>query len=196
MAAQQRELFVTRLWQFALPELHKHHAEWLTTIGRLRDKDPRAEVNTRSLRGGWKSGWRLLAHRSFAPLEQAARRCFTEVFEQFELPANLAFNLHGEANWSERHSYNVQHGHENCLLTGVYYLQVPEQSGDIIFHEPRLGAKYSPLQSPCTMASKPVAITPKPGELYIFPAWLEHSVSQSHSDEDRISIPINAVRRG
>lgn len=128
------------------------------------------------------------------PLLQQATSCFREVLQESGASENIPFQLNGSVNWSEKYSFNTQHGHAQCLLSGVYYLTVPERSGDILFHEPRAGAKYSPLRTDSVLSSDPVAITPKPGELYIFPAWLEHSVGQSHSDEDRISIPINAVR--
>lgn len=190
-----RQLFITQLWQFQLPELAEYHANWLEVITRLRDKDQRDEVGGRSLVGGWKSPWRLLAHRAFAPLEEQARACFAQVLEQLQAPQNLPFDLQGAVNWSDQYSYNLQHGHAQALLSGVYYLTVPDNSGDLIFHEPRAGAKYSPLRTASPMSSEPVAITPKVGELVIFPAWLEHSVNQSQSDQPRISIPINAVPR-
>ena len=36
----------------------------------------------------------------------------------------------------EPNDYNPAHSHANSLITGVYYLEVPEHSGDITFHKP------------------------------------------------------------
>ncbi|WP_405000881.1 putative 2OG-Fe(II) oxygenase [Hydrogenovibrio sp.] len=36
-------------------------------------------------------------------------------------------------------------------------------------------------------------MTPKTGQLVLFPNWLEHSVMPNESNETRVSIPMNAV---
>ena len=100
-------------------------------------------------------------------------------------------------NINPKCSRNYRHHHftlnNRHLFAGVYYVKVPENSGAIIFHDPR----GNHLQASVDMqylsgASPPVyAIQPKAGECYYFPTWLEHEVSENLSEEDRISIAFN-----
>jgi len=100
-------------------------------------------------------------------------------------------------NINPKGSRNYRHHHftlnNRHLFAGVYYVKVPENSGAIIFHDPR----GNHLQASVDMqylagAAPPVyAILPKAGECYYFPTWLEHEVSENLSEEDRISIAFN-----
>ena len=100
-------------------------------------------------------------------------------------------------NINPKGSRNYRHHHftlnNRHLFAGVYYVKVPENSGSIVFHDPR----GNHLQASVDMqylagAAPPVyAIQPKEGECYYFPTWLEHEVTENLSEEDRISIAFN-----
>tara|TARA_B100000530_G_scaffold247610_1_gene162463 strand:- start:1090 stop:1650 length:561 start_codon:yes stop_codon:yes gene_type:complete len=101
-------------------------------------------------------------------------------------------------NINPKGSRNYRHHHfspiEPLLFSGVYYVKVPENSGDIMFHDPRGSLIPSCLDMQYLYGnSSPhvVRITPKAGECYYFPAWLEHDVNENESEEDRISISFN-----
>jgi uncharacterized protein (TIGR02466 family) len=92
-------------------------------------------------------------------------------------------------------SYNSNHIHPGMFLSGSYYLKVPENSGSIYFINPSqlqplftrqdLIKQYNPQNS--LRWSVPNTV----GQLFIFPSWIEHGVSQNLSKEDRISIAFN-----
>ena len=97
-------------------------------------------------------------------------------------------------NINRTNCYNNAHSHA-AFISGVYYLQTNENSGDIVFRHP------SPLH-PYFMKDIDVkfyhptianewAFSPKSGDLYLFPSYLEHYVLPNRSDSDRISFAFN-----
>ncbi len=91
-------------------------------------------------------------------------------------------------------SYNQIHNHNGALFSGVYYIDVPdENSGNIEFHRNDEAEYY--LQQILTpghlFASTKLVYPSKTNTLYIFPAWLKHSVQGNKSNKDRISVSFN-----
>ncbi|NEX15315.1 MAG: hypothetical protein C1943_01435 [Halochromatium sp.] len=70
-----------------------------------------------------------------------------------------------------------RHSHEEHdeLLSGVYYVSAPADSGDILFHEPPFETR----------------VRPQPGLLLLFSPALEHSVEINRSTTQRLSIAFN-----
>lgn len=95
-------------------------------------------------------------------------------------------------NINEPGSYNKIHTHAIAALSGVFYVKVPEDSGNLIFR--RTNDAYI-LQGVATVMNKAnhteCAIKPVEGRLVMFPSWLDHYVEMNESDEDRISIAFN-----
>ncbi len=63
------------------------------------------------------------------------------------------------------------------LLSGVYYINVPDNSGDLVLRN--------------TESDEEETVTPKAGEFIFFKPSLSHSVAMSHSHEMRLSIWMN-----
>ena len=99
-------------------------------------------------------------------------------------------------NINSKNSFHHKHPHLLSLFTSVYYVKVPENSGNIILHNPQIN--YTMYMSPHmiesynTFNSTTYSIHPKEGQLLIFPAWLEHEVLPSNTEEERISISFNS----
>ena len=88
--------------------------------------------------------------------------------------------------------HDTPHGHHHAMMVAVYYLQVPEKSGDILLHDPR-GCVF--WEDPIVINDGPEKscrayhrITPYPGLLLMFPNYLIHSVETNMSDKMRLSI--------
>ena len=99
-------------------------------------------------------------------------------------------------NINKKNNYNKMHIHPSSILSGTYYAATPPQSGNIIFHNrpeasyilaemKQIGAKESRF----TATSQ--AFEPKAGAVLVFPGWLQHSVEENKSEQDRISIAFN-----
>jgi len=74
------------------------------------------------------------------------------------------------------------HSHPRQLVSGVYYVKMPRNSGSIIFDDPR---------GPLPPFDNRIYIKPRQGDLVLFPSWLIHQVEPTEGEEERISIPFN-----
>jgi len=88
----------------------------------------------------------------------------------------------------EKHSYMEHHTHGNGnQIVGFYFLEVPENSIQLILHDPRSGKIQMDLDesdiTQVTHGSKFVVLNPKVGQLILTPAWLAHSITANQSDE-------------
>ena len=101
----------------------------------------------------------------------------------------------------EKHSYMEHHTHGNGnQIVGFYFLEVPENSIQLLLHDPRAGKIQMDLDesdtTQVTHGSKFVVLNPKAGQLILTPAWLAHSITANQSDElvKFVHINIQAVR--
>ena len=99
-------------------------------------------------------------------------------------------------NINNKSGFNRPHRHPESTVSGVYYVSVPKDSGNIVFNHPAVVQSYhinsNTLKESNSINSSTWHITPEAGLLIMFPSWLEHYVEPSNSDEDRISIAFNA----
>jgi uncharacterized protein (TIGR02466 family) len=92
-------------------------------------------------------------------------------------------------------SVHRPHSHPNNFLSGVYYVKAPEGGHTIDFHDPRpQAAMIFPASSKLThFTAQKVTLSVRPGTLFYFPAWLQHSVQPNAAREERISIAFNLM---
>ena len=90
-------------------------------------------------------------------------------------------------------SGNLRHQHGNSTLSGAYYVRAPINSGDIVFYDPRPAPVYSHpnVTEPNLLNAQVNGISPKEGALVLFPSYLDHSVNENKSSEERIVISFN-----
>ena len=88
---------------------------------------------------------------------------------------------------------NARHHHGNSALSAAYYVKAPNNSGDIVFYDPRPAPIYLHPQArvPNSLNSMVNSISPSEGALVLFPSYLEHSVNENLSNEERIVISFN-----
>jgi len=87
------------------------------------------------------------------------------------LKAGLWFNAMEPGNVTIAH----RHDDDDELLSAVYYITVPENSGELILHY-----KHFTTQ-----------VTPAAGMFVFFPPDVSHEVSRNNSKETRLSLGIN-----
>tara|TARA_B100000945_G_C20166995_1_gene495902 strand:- start:53 stop:622 length:570 start_codon:yes stop_codon:yes gene_type:complete len=100
-------------------------------------------------------------------------------------------NINGKGSWNALHSHFIHS--KPILFSGVYYVNVPENSGEIGFHDPR-GMMVSRTldEEYLNGLSAPVEyVMPQAGHCYYFPSWLVHEVRENKSEEERVSIAFN-----
>jgi uncharacterized protein (TIGR02466 family) len=104
-------------------------------------------------------------------------------------------------NINSKKDYNLPHTHFGGIISGVFYIKVPENSGDLIFinRNDEIVKSYLTFSNLIggidydytQFTSELWKIQPKENNLILFPSWLEHYVQSNSSDEDRISISFN-----
>ncbi len=85
--------------------------------------------------------------------------------------------------------FNYEHNHAG-VISGCFYVHVPDNSGDIVFHNPAIRAETVPVIE--RYNERYMYVTPESGDLLIFPPWLTHHVEPNMSPQNRITISFNA----
>ena len=100
-------------------------------------------------------------------------------------------------NINTKNSSNKEHTHPNSVLSGVYYVNCNEESGDIYFVHPSATTMQYDWQDKSIYDFNNITganrnIRPNTGDLLIFPSWLSHGVHPNNSENfERISISFN-----
>ena len=89
------------------------------------------------------------------------------------------------------------HSHPESVLSGCFYLKVPENSSPIVFNDPRDYWKF--IEYPPIFGSgrerysllPEYVINPTEGMLLMWPSWLEHQVPTSTVSDERIVVAFN-----
>jgi uncharacterized protein (TIGR02466 family) len=97
-------------------------------------------------------------------------------------------------NVLEPGGHHAAHIHPHSVVSGTYYVEVPDGAGAIRFEDPRLAMMMAapPRRPRAGRESQPfVSIAPKPGSLLLWESWLRHEVPVNTAGTERISISFN-----
>ena len=86
------------------------------------------------------------------------------------------------------------HIHPGSVISGTYYVAVPEGAGRIRFEDPRLGLMMAApqlVEDAPEEARRFVYVSPQEGQCLLWESWLRHEVMPSATDEARISVSFN-----
>ena len=112
------------------------------------------------------------AFAEIEPLLEVIFDCAQQILEREQLlEISFWFNRMSPGHSTTLHTHDD--GYE--LISGVYYLDVPEESGDILMHLPEEVLK----------------ISPQAGVMLMFPPDLAHEVTENHSQQSRLSMAFN-----
>jgi uncharacterized protein (TIGR02466 family) len=185
------KLFPTVIWDAQLTQFEGNLGDWQRGVVALRAADPQSSRS--STWSGWSSQDRaILDSPAFKPLAAAITRLVNDALTQMA-GEEVRFQLESWVNLHDRGGANQLHMHKHALLSGVFYLAVPERSGALYFRDPRPGVLHSPFSGEGPNACKIISLPPRAGSLVLFPHWLEHWVEPHDSDQPRISIAFNAT---
>lgn len=116
------------------------------------------------------TAWNILQEQGYAMEDKVVQ--FTEMWTQEH----------------HKHSSMEQHIHGfGVQIVGFYFLEVPENSSRVVFHDPRAGKVQNDLpeqeMSNATPASRMVNFEAKEGRLIFSNSWLPHSFTRHASDK-------------
>ena len=182
--------FPTFIWQANLPESEKEIISSMKdSILEERKDDPVGVRKTNY--GGWQSKTRKEFPESFKVVGDKLNETMKTCAQQLNIPE---LKLH--SYWSNINSYgdyNTLHNHRGSILSGVFYVDVPDENmGNINFQRSDDIAYYlPPLKEYNNFTAEKASYKPETGKVLIFPSWLKHSVDGSRSKKERISISFN-----
>ena len=114
-----------------------------------------------------------------------------EICQKVKL-SNLWININGYKD------YNRRHNHPESIISGVFYVKVPDKSSKLRFFHPSVDLMVRDwnlnVDLKCNKYTSSIwEIFPEDGKLLLFPSWLDHEVDQNLSQEKRISISFNLI---
>ena len=144
---------------------------------------------------GWHSKEDLYSHEDFKEITQDimfhSQQCFNALSVEEKYSPEMT-GLWGIIN--PPGARNNIHTHPLNYLSGVLYLKVPKNSGNIVFIEPRPQAEvFEPPRNLDLSAhlAHTVQWEAKEKNLIFFPSWLQHEVQENNSNQDRIILSFN-----
>jgi uncharacterized protein (TIGR02466 family) len=132
----------------------------------------------------------------FAELQKLVDRHVKEFAKQ------LAFDMRGKKlvadslwiNILPEGGFHSGHIHPHSVISGTYYVCVPENAAALKLEDPRLPMM---MAAPPRTAKAPaelqtfVYVAPQAGTLLLWESWLRHEVPMNVSEHERISISFN-----
>lgn len=138
-----------------------------------------------------------LETRNLPLLKQTIENAVTTYLEMLNPEGKAEIEIYESwINLYQPGAYQHFHIHSGSDISGCYYYDVPEGSGDIAFAD---HAKQT-SQFPYNYTNIPLfqirqSITPAPGSIVLFPSSAPHAVYQNTSSENRMSFAFNVSVR-
>jgi len=172
-----KNLFATPLWEYKV-----------NSVGNLNEKLIAAAEQYEA-----KKNYFDIADTNVQFLHSEIKNRVKEIARGYGWPTDNDVQLIGRQNPIQPGGCDTPHFHAESILVGVYYLRVPDNSGDILFHDPRGSVNWvDPQTDKFPTSVRPFyRYKPEPGTLLLFPGYLVHSVEANLSNEVRFSIAIS-----
>ena len=149
---------------------------------------------------GWHSTTEMHQIPVFKPLVDELFKMQMEIYKE-ELLTREPIIGNMWANINPPGGYNRPHIHPNSHFSGVYYIKAPQNSGEIVFNDPRSAAhmvmpeRVKDIKPPSHLWRE-VRVNPLEGRMLMFPSWLWHCVEPNESNNIRISVSFNFIQKG
>lgn len=119
-----------------------------------------------------------------------------DYLELLDIDSSKDLNLESWLNLNTPDTWHDPHEHYGALVSGTVYIEVPEDSGDIIFYDPvKTRTQFNVINGDYRKNKKnyfdEFRVSPIAGEFLLFEPWITHSVAPNLTDQTRISISFN-----
>jgi uncharacterized protein (TIGR02466 family) len=198
---QTNRLFITDLYSAALDDSGELNADLLDAAKMLakEDKAGRAWCRENGYQG----------YTSYSSLDDLVTRatCFDQLARLIKPHADrfadqLQMDLRGKrmkldniwVNVLEPGGSHSGHIHPHCVLSGAYYVRVPDGASSLKFEDPRLPMMMSapaPREGADESRRRFVYVAPKAGDLLLWESWLRHEVPPNRAASSRVSVSFN-----
>lgn len=136
-------------------------------------------------------------------LRQCAHKSAIDYCRRAGMDYPIDWSLQAWASVNRLGDYHDPHNHPHAYLSGTYYVRVPEsraplrnradvRPGCITFYDPRSAVNMGAIKGDPQIESE-FTVSPRPGMILVWPAFLMHYVHPNLSEELRISISFNLI---
>jgi len=194
-------LFATDIYKAALANPRELNADIVSTSKMLAKED--------KIGRAWCKEHGYQGYTSYSSLNDLTMRatCFDDLARALKPHADafiktLQLDLRGRklkldniwVNMLAPGGVHTGHIHPHCVLSGTYYVRVPDGASSIRFEDPRLPLMMaSPL--PYADADEDrrrfIHVAPAAGDLLMWESWLRHEVPMNGAASERISVSFN-----
>ena len=186
-------IFPTPVWTSIITNYKQINEKMLSYIKLIQSTDPVGKIKSNT--NGWHS-------KNFNLEEDEPKFFINSISTSLNESLNdMGWNLKKSkikitTLWSiinQKNASNARHIHPNNYISAAYYLKASENSGDIVFFDPR---SANTIRFPATSNSNKLnsnifTVQPKEGLLVLFPSYLHHAVNINNAEEERIVISFN-----
>ena len=200
MADRILTVFPTIILYRRLEGMEEVNRQIMDLVAQIQASEPNSTIGT-TTEGGFQTkedlfqrdnpGIAALKPHIFSAVQDYAGHIIRQ--ELTRPPQKVDFILWGWAvSYKAGHTQGL-HVHPGANVSGVYYVSAPPSTlepgdaGKISFYDPRPRATMAQLPFQATRHR----IAPTPGDMYLFPSWLEHSVSAFQGEGTRLCIAFN-----
>lgn len=181
--------FPIPIWE--CPVIGINNSEIKNYCLKVRKEKPGVTISNR---GGWHS------NEIITPIPKSLEKLFSDMTKFVN---DVCYRYTGTIlkfgnfwiNINGHHDYNMLHDHQKSFLSGVYYVDVPDDNmGDLVLHRGDNAEFFIRNVQESTMANSLVSIKKaKTSTFYLFPSWIKHHVERNESQKERISIAFNFI---
>jgi len=125
-------------------------------------------------------------------LFELVSKCVGEISKTFGINKELTLTNYW-VNVDKNNSFGTSHYHPEGVISGVFYIRVPDGSGCIEFERPDLQEHYFEADTINKYNYRYYKYVPNENLLLLFPSYLKHRITKSvlSNNEKRISISFN-----
>lgn len=185
-------LFPTLVWraELAAEARTRINAGALEALAELRRSLPPLRAGE-----GWQSKQNLHERESLAELVESINAVMAELLDFLKIGHQGVAITGCWLNVLAPGRAHLMHSHPNNFLSGIYYVKTQAGADTVNFHDPRAQTRIirPPVTALTADNTDQVVVKVKDGTLLLFPAWLDHSVAENRSAEERISVSFNLM---
>jgi uncharacterized protein (TIGR02466 family) len=193
--------FVTEIYKASLDDARELNADIVDATRMLAKEDKAGRA--------WCKEHGYQGYTSYSSLDDLVRRatCFDTLARAIKPHADrfaqtLQMDLRGRkltldniwVNQLDSGGSHSGHIHPHCVLSGTYYVRVPDGASSIKFEDPRLPmmmAAPSPREDADEAHKRFVYVAPQAGDLLLWESWLRHEVPPNGAASPRVSVSFN-----
>jgi uncharacterized protein (TIGR02466 family) len=187
-------IFSVPVWMSEFPDFEEHQESFLTCVRNFRKNNPQGIEKSNI--AGYQSPFTLQGEEELRSLFQYVCGMAIQAIQDLNFIESNIFLTQAWVNFNDsRECMNSEHVHGE-VLSGVFYLKAPPNSGKLVIANPGMNSLWSGCQmvkEKNQFTGERMRIQPEEGSIILFPSYLPHSVETNSHDDERISISFNLI---